>query len=249
METLKLQFPLKYWSVNQKFGENGTPLYINIGYKGHNGIDLYAPDGTPVYAAHDGRVTFAGYDSSGGLGIRIRTLKEYDYKGQPVFYESLYWHLKKDSLKVTGSEEVKAGQLIGLADNTGLSTGSHLHFGLKPQKRMPNLYDFVNIEQDNGYGGAIDPAPYLPDYKEFNTTLKLGDTGFEVEKIQAFLVRHGFLKMPANTSFGFYGNLTRQAVYDFQLKYVNLTTAEKLLKGGVIGKKTLAAINSLHKKE
>lgn len=79
MEKLKLQFPLKYWSVNQKFGENDTPLYAQLGLKGHNGMDLYAPDGTPVYAAHDGTVTFSGDDGSAGIGIVITTDKEYFY--------------------------------------------------------------------------------------------------------------------------------------------------------------------------
>ena len=66
MEKLKLQFPLKYWSVNQKFGANDTSIYAKLGMKGHNGLDLHAPDSTSVYASHDGRVTFAGYDSSLG---------------------------------------------------------------------------------------------------------------------------------------------------------------------------------------
>lgn len=249
MDKLQLQFPLKYWSVNQHFGENANPYYAQLGLKGHNGMDLYAPDGTPVYAAHDGTVTFAGEDGSAGLGVVIRTDKEYAYGDGKAFYKTIYWHLKKGSIVVHASQKVKAGDLLAQADNTGMSTGSHLHFGLKPVYQGENDWSWWNAEQNNGYAGAIDPEPYLPKAKEFNTRLKLGDSGIEVEKVQAFLVRQGFLVMPAGVSYGYYGNLTRKAVYDFQLKYVSLTPAEKLLAGSVIGLKTLDAINTLHEKE
>jgi len=246
MEKLKLQFPLKKWSVNQKFGANDTPLYAQLGLKGHNGLDLYAPDGTPIYAAHDGTVTFSGDDGSSGIGIVITTDKDFDYNGKPTRFKSIYWHLKKGSLKVFASQKVKAGDLIAEADNTGMSTGSHLHFSIKPVLQGETLWSWENVEQNNGYKGSIDPTPYLPPAKEFNTKLALGQSGSEVEKVQAFLVRNGFLVMPPNTLFGYYGNLTRQAVYKFQQKYVNLNPAEKLMRGSTVGVKTLEAINKLH---
>lgn len=167
-----------------------------------------------------------------------------------AYAKSIYWHLQKGSIVVTASQKVKAGDLIALADNTGMSTGSHLHFGLKPVKKGEADWQWYNIEQTNGVNGAIDPLPYLPPINNFQTKLKLGDSGFEVEKIQAFLVRQGFLVMPPNTPFGFYGNLTRKAVLAFQLKYCDLTTHEKnILRGSLIGNKTLLAINNLHSKE
>lgn len=246
MEQLKLQFPLKYWSVNQKFGKNDTAIYAQLGLKGHNGMDLWATDGTPVFAAHDGTVTFAGHDGTAGLGVVITTDKEFEYKGKPMYFKTIYWHLKEGSIKVTGSQKVKAGDLIALADNTGQSTGSHLHFGLKPVYQGETSWTWYNTDQNNGYNGAIDPQPYLPPAKEFSTRLFLGQSGLEVEKVQAFLVRNGFLIMPPNTNYGYYGNLTREAVYKFQQKYVDLTAAEKLLRGSTVGVKTLEALNKLN---
>ena len=52
-------------------------------------------------------------------------------------------------------QEVKCGDLLGLGDSTGLSTGDHLHFGLKPCNK-----DGVSSNEGNGYFGAIDPIPF-----------------------------------------------------------------------------------------
>lgn len=160
--------------------------------------------------------------------------------------KTIFWHLKKGTLKVTASQKVKTGDLIAEADNTGMSTGSHLHFGLKPVYQGENAWDWTNADQNNGYKGAIDPAPYLPPAKYFSTKLALWQSGMEVEKLQAFLVRNGFLVMPIGVSYGYYGNLTREAVYKFQQKYVNLTSMEKLMRGSTVGVKTLQALNDLY---
>ena len=160
---LELYYPVKKPDLifNQRFGENATDLYKKWGLKGHNGIDFFAPDGFPVYAAHDGEVVFSGEDGSAGLGVVIRTLEPKDYGENKVFFKTIYWHLKVGSIKVKAGDKVTAGQLIALADNTGQSTGSHLHFGLKPTLQGEAEWTWYNIEQDNGYLGSIDPEPYF----------------------------------------------------------------------------------------
>lgn len=152
---MKLYYPVKkHLRINQKFGQNANPFYAQLGMKGHNGWDIFALDGDPVYAAHDGVVTFTGYDGGGGLGVVIR-----GEDGEEKF-KTIYWHLKKDSIRVLPDQVVKTGDLIALADNTGMSTGSHLHFGLKfiEQGEQPWIWD--NVNQNNGYRGAVDPEPY-----------------------------------------------------------------------------------------
>lgn len=171
MSKLELYYPVKKpdYICGQKFGENAIDVYAKMGLKGHNGLDLYAPDGFPIYAAHDGEVVFCGEDGSAGLGIVIRTLEPKEYKhatnsplsGEDVFYKSIYWHIKKGSFKVKAGDKVKAGQLIAEADNTGMSTGSHLHFGIKPVAKGEADWSWYNVEQANGFMGAIDPAPFF----------------------------------------------------------------------------------------
>lgn len=163
-DKFELFYPVKPWKVNQSFGACDPGIcekYKELGLNGHNGIDAWAPDGYIVRAAHDGIVTFAGEDGSGGLGIVIRTEDQYMYNGLPVYFKTIYWHLKSGSIIVNAGRRVSAGDIIARADNTGLSTGSHLHFGLKPMKQGEQDWEWFNTDQNNGFKGAIDPAPFF----------------------------------------------------------------------------------------
>lgn len=156
---LTLFFPVKPLFLNQRFGVN-PQTYAQFGLSGHNGLDLQASHGQPVYAAHDG-TCYPEIDDHQGNGVVIRTDDEYDYKGQPTHFKSIYWHLVKADAVVRTGQKVKAGDLIGYADSTGFSTGDHLHFGFKPQAWDENNWTWYNIEQNNGFLGAIDPTPYF----------------------------------------------------------------------------------------
>lgn len=244
---LTLQYPVTNVTINQKYGENASPIYNELHMKGHNGIDFYAPDGTPVLAANDGVVTYCGLDGSNGNLIVIKTNDQFDYLDGQAYYKTLYGHLKTGTICVHANQQVKAGDVIAQADNTGASEGSHLHFGLKPVQQGEQDWQWFNLEQDNGYNGAIDPLPFFKDgYTEFRIPLKKGDTGFEVEKLQAFLLRKGFMS-PVD-KLGFYGDITSAAVLAFQLKYCNLSWYERyIMRGTVCGVKTLSALNLVNK--
>ncbi len=156
MSILKLAHPLKAFYINQVFG-TPDPKYSGLGLKGHNGLDFMALHGTPVYASHDG-ICYPGIDGSGGNGVVIRTLEEFDYEGGKAFFKTIYWHFMQADAVVKTGQKVLEGDLIGYADNTGMSTGDHLHFGLKPQRWDENNWTWYNIEQNNGYMGSIDPS-------------------------------------------------------------------------------------------
>src|SRR6185295_20390790 len=96
MNRLRLYIPLPRSSnffESQAFGKNLSPLYKQLGMLGHNGIDYVCISGTPVYAAHEGMVTYAGVDSSGGWGVVIRTNEAFDYENGLSYFKSIYWHL------------------------------------------------------------------------------------------------------------------------------------------------------------
>jgi murein DD-endopeptidase MepM/ murein hydrolase activator NlpD len=162
MSKLQLIYPVNSVSVSQGFGENGVnyadPKYGGI--IGHNGIDFRAQHGTPVYATHDG-VCYPQIDSAGGNGVVIRTHKTFDYNNEQVYFKTIYWHFVDAYAVVKTGQVVETGDLIGYADNTGASTGDHLHFGLKPQAYNESDFAFYNVEQKNGYLGSINPTPYF----------------------------------------------------------------------------------------
>jgi len=145
---IKLQLPLRDIFINQPFGVNYLDFYTKMGMKGHNGVDFKAKDGCPVYASHDGTILWAGTDGDGGISVQNISSRI------GLGFYTINYHLKSVNVKVL--DEVKAGALIGWADNTGkYTTGDHDHFGLK------ETMDGGTINKDNGYGGAIDPAPYF----------------------------------------------------------------------------------------
>jgi murein DD-endopeptidase MepM/ murein hydrolase activator NlpD len=165
MAKLELFYPVKPLGFNQKFG-NVLPVYTAMGMKGHNGIDFQAFHGQPIHASHDG-VCFPEIDNHGGNGVVIRTNEAFDYTadGAPVsgqaFFKTIYWHMIDANAVVKTGQVVKAGDLIGYADNTGTSTGDHLHFGLKPQAYNESNFSWYNVDQTNGFLGCIDPEPYF----------------------------------------------------------------------------------------
>jgi len=143
---MELRLPVKDVCVNQPFGVNYVDFYQKLGYKGHNGIDFKARNGCPLYACFDGIINYCGTDSQGGIQVDI-----WNRGG----YKAIYYHLKDYTVKQ--GQGVKAGDIIGHADNTGLyTTGDHLHFGLKEvNSKGETLY------WNNGYNGALNPAPFF----------------------------------------------------------------------------------------
>jgi len=125
--------------------------YKRFGLAGHNGVDFATPAGTLIVAADSGRVIETGYQST-GYGWYVKILHR-DI-GRGTFFVTLYGHMK--GIAVRKDQAVKSGQLIGWADNTGFSTGNHLHFELRPTNEFGS-----KTQPKNGYGGAINPLPYF----------------------------------------------------------------------------------------
>lgn len=106
----------------------------------HSGVDLAADRGTPVQAAGNGRVLFAGYLQLTGNTVLI----EHGYG-----LKSWYYHM--DSLNVSQDEMVKQGQIIGEVGSTGFSTGPHLHFAMSVNRVFVNPW--TAVEQGVGWEG------------------------------------------------------------------------------------------------
>lgn len=176
-QSLKLYRPLISNRLTQKFAANLACVYPNgrvtskrsnlcpngskefypsIGMKGHSGLDFAAYSGEPVFHAgtYDGILKIEK-DFQGGIGVDVVSKNKIELKdGYYGYVKTRYWHLKAPV--GWDGKEIKFGEQIGLADNTGASSGDHLHFGLKKCDKYGNA-----IEKGNGYNGAIDPLPYM----------------------------------------------------------------------------------------
>ncbi len=86
----------------------------------HNGIDLAAPTGTPIYASADGLIEIAQYSKSAGNWILLNHRNGYKTK---------YFHMNK--LVAKPGMKVKRGELIGYVGSTGYSSGPHLHYEIR----------------------------------------------------------------------------------------------------------------------
>lgn len=98
-----------------------TSEYGQRGDHQHEGIDIAAPQGTPVNATFEGKVISAGMNS-GGYG----NLVEIDHGNGTI---TRYAHLSSIDVKV--GDLVKSGQKIGGVGSTGKSTGNHLHYEVR----------------------------------------------------------------------------------------------------------------------
>ena len=124
--------PCSYVMMTSPFGYRTPPTGGASSY--HQGVDLAGPEGTPIYAARSGRVTVAGWGNAAGYYVTINHLDG---------FSSIYMHLS--SYCVSSGATVSQGQLIGYMGNTGVSTGSHLHFGIAYNGAYVNPANYVNL--------------------------------------------------------------------------------------------------------
>ena len=127
-----------------------------MGLNGHNGTDWLCGHGAPLYydCNLEGEVIDTHVDGMGGLGVVIVTEENGRY------YQHRYWHLK--SFEVKPGDKVRMGRLLGYADNTGASSGDHLHRDLKEVAKDAQG-NYKTLNHDNGYLGAISMDPYYID--------------------------------------------------------------------------------------
>ncbi len=105
------------------FGQRFHPILKY--WRSHNGVDMGAATGTPIYASRDGVVLKAG--PNGGFGNFVLIGHGNVINGK--YTTTGYAHQSRVAVKV--GQQVKQGQLIGYVGNTGLSTTPHLHFELR----------------------------------------------------------------------------------------------------------------------
>ena len=133
-----LRLPLdndSFW-VSSEFGKRKNPFSGEM--KNHNGIDLAAAEGTPVYAIKDGAV-YAAIEKDPEFGNYI--ILSHDL-GKMT---SVYAHLSR--ITVDRYQYVKKGDVIGYVGQTGKATGPHLHFEIRTGGKAEDPRIKLNIEK------------------------------------------------------------------------------------------------------
>ncbi len=123
--------PVPYYTLTSPFGMRIHP--ISGKWKMHNGVDLAAAQGTPIYAAKSGKVTVTAYQA-GGAGNYV-SINHGDG------FSSVYMHMTH--YIVSPGQYVTAGQVIGYVGSTGGSTGPHLHFGISYNGSYVNPMNYI----------------------------------------------------------------------------------------------------------
>lgn len=180
----RVYYPVRPYHVNQHFGDNlpcvkdfGLPtqsvvtgddnltcplgydkLYQHWNMGGHNGTDLQAEEQN-VYAAMDGIVVEKQTVPARGLGVGILTNEQYDLGAMGTHYLKIrYWHLKSFNCEV--GDRITVGDVIGVSDTTGYSSGNHLHFEGQPMDKDAGGHPFL-ANPLGSICGAIDLEPYF----------------------------------------------------------------------------------------
>ncbi len=121
----------KLRSVSSLYGMRMHPRYGT--WRMHEGVDLAAPKGTPVYATGNAVVARAGWQP--GYGYLIELNHGFGYKTR-------YGHLSQ--MHVSEGDSVTRGQVIADVGNTGVSSGSHLHYEVRFRNQTVNPIHYFN---------------------------------------------------------------------------------------------------------
>jgi len=122
-----MRTPIDGARLSSGFGMRFHPV---LGYsRMHRGVDFAAPVGTPIYAAGDGTVAFAGRFSGYGNYVKIK---------HDSAYQTAYGHMNAFANNIRVGAKVRQGQVIGYVGRTGIATGPHLHYEI-----------YVNSDQVN----------------------------------------------------------------------------------------------------
>lgn len=135
-------FPIRNPVISSGYGMRLHPVYKVR--KFHRGIDISKTNGTPVYATGNGVITRKGYNTGYGYYVEV------EHSGN---FHSFYAHLSK--IMVNTGDTVSITQQIACVGNTGVTTGSHLHYEIRKGKRYLNpaewCYCLLEILKNNLY--------------------------------------------------------------------------------------------------
>jgi hypothetical protein len=152
--------PIEPFELTQEFGVNPAS-YARFGLAGHNGWDLRTKfNDTPqghryILASWLNQYYGQGNEGNDGYGLYFETI---------VQLENTYKLTFAHCLSIEGFQTKQEGETMAISDNTGNSTGAHLHLTVK--RGVLNQGKFVSDNSNNGYFGAINPQEFFDELRK-----------------------------------------------------------------------------------
>jgi hypothetical protein len=186
IKPMKIYRPVRTSLISQTFGKAGTspsliPLYNSLGLEAHNGIDFVVKcaDNQVVHGGHCEPV----YMNVVGVNLTVSSFQKDDKNGFGINAvdekgnKFCWWHFDVLNPSIAVGRKLTFGEELGIAGNTGMSTGAHLHFGYYP----------ATANKNNLYGGAEDPMPYYDNRFCLDIKTEIGLIQKLIEIYQAIL--------------------------------------------------------------
>lgn len=259
----QFQHPIEPFALTQGWGTYDPKDYSQFGFTRHNGLDMVLSPNKHIVAPCDGTVVRVATKENGlwqpnGGGVFVGIVSEpMDF---PAFtnttpdnvaiqfaagtYRTLVDLLHLENILVSEGDEVKAGQLVAIGDNTGFTTGPHCH---SQWRRITwnggTNYTTVDVNDAND---SFDPTQFFPPtsfHYTFMVNLAFGQTSVDITNLQKALTLEGVFPATQPPT-GNYLGITAKAVLAFRLKYGVSSTTDP--KGYSVGPLTRAKLNSLY---
>ena len=175
--------PIEPFELTQDFGNNpigsdGKPIYAQFGLKGHNGWDLRTKfDDTPLGRRNILASWFSEFyrkgDDPNGYGRFFETL---------IQLKSIWKLTLAHCWSIEDFKTKNESEIMAVSDNTGFSSGAHLHLTVKPIKIENGQH--INLLQDNGYFGAVNPQEFFDELRIFKLQQNSSTDTIPVPKAQ-----------------------------------------------------------------
>jgi murein DD-endopeptidase MepM/ murein hydrolase activator NlpD len=130
LEILPVIPPVEQYSISSRFGTRRDPFTKKRAF--HAGMDFAAPNKSRIYSTAAGTVSFVGWDGAYGRLVEI---------DHGLGIKTRYGHLRK--ILVKKGQKVKFRQKIALMGSSGRSTGSHVHYEIKFDRKQVNPASFI----------------------------------------------------------------------------------------------------------
>merc|ERR1712000_129989 len=168
-----LRNPMDVFRISSRFNPGRKHPVLNT-IRAHKGTDYAAPTGTPIKAAGDGKIIFAGRKGGYGNCVIIQHGSR---------YQTLYAHMSRFNSSARTGRSVKQGQVIGYVGMTGLATGPHLHYEFRVdgvhrdslRVELPKAKSISSSEKDSFMRKSKAMVNWLSSYSE-NTNAAVDST-------------------------------------------------------------------------